>query len=121
MPKMIMKPESMQFARIIEKATIRVTNKAVNTDWFASNVSPTNAPANHRIYILLATTSVVNLQMNDGINSNITMNLNGGTALTADSLYAFDIIVPDGYSYNIHHKTGTQNISGWIVESGALS
>tara|TARA_Y100000310_G_C20130761_1_gene555759 strand:- start:93 stop:458 length:366 start_codon:yes stop_codon:yes gene_type:complete len=121
MPKLIVRPESFQFSRIIEKATIKETSKAVDTDWFATNISPTNAPANHRLYIRMATTSVVNLQMDDGTNTDLVMNLNDGTALDANDLYAFDIILPAGYSYNIQHKTTTQNINAWIVESSVLS
>ena len=121
MPKLIMRPESFQFSRIIEKATIKATSKAVDVDYFAANISGTNSPANHRLYIRLATTSVVNIQMDDGTNSNIEMVLNGGTALIANHLHAFDIIVPAGYSYNIQHKTATQLINAWIVESSVLS
>tara|TARA_Y100000310_G_scaffold95109_2_gene92960 strand:- start:1150 stop:1515 length:366 start_codon:yes stop_codon:yes gene_type:complete len=121
MPKLIVRPESYQFARLIEKSTIKETSKAIDTDWFTANISPTNTPANHRIYIRMATTSIVNIQMDDGTNSNIEMILNDGVALDANDLYAFDIIVPAGYSYNIQHKTGTQNINAWIVESSVLS
>lgn len=121
MPKVITMPESMQFAKLIEKGTIQETSKAINTDWFAANISPTRTPANHRVYIRLATTSVVNILMDDGTNSDITMVLNDGTALTANNLYAFDIIVPAGYSYNLQHATGTQNINAWVVEAGVLS
>jgi|TARA_Y100000310_G_scaffold105331_1_gene103765 hypothetical protein len=105
----------------LQKATIQETSKAVDTDWFAANITPTEAPANHRIYIRVATTTIINLQMDDGTNTNLTMNLNDGVALDANDLYAFDIVVPAGYSYNIQHKTGTQNINGWIVETSYLA
>jgi len=121
MPKLITRPESFQFSRIKEIATLKVTSKAINTDYFGSNLEPNNAPANHRLYILLATTSVVNLLVDDGTNSDISMSLNNGNALTAGVLYAFDVIIPAGYSYNVQHATGTQNVSCWVVESGVLS
>ncbi len=121
MPKLIVRPSSYQHSRIAEKGTAQESSKAVDTDWFASNITPSNAPSNQRIYIRLATTSVVNLLMDDGTNSDLTMTLNAGVALTADYLYAFDLTLPAGYSYNIQHKTGTQNINSWIVESSVLS
>lgn len=121
MPKLISRTESFQYARMIEKATIKETSKAVDTDYFAANITPTNAPANHRIYIRLATTSVVNILMDDGTNTDIVMNLNDGTALDANDLYAFDVVIPEGYSYNIQHDTATQNVNAWIVEVSTLS
>tara|TARA_Y100000310_G_scaffold60574_1_gene55910 strand:- start:761 stop:1129 length:369 start_codon:yes stop_codon:yes gene_type:complete len=122
MVKIITRPQSVEFQRLIEKSTaLQETSKAVDTDWFAANISATNSPANHRLYIRLATSSVVNLQMDDGTNTDLEMNLNNGNSLTANSLYAFDIIVPAGYSYNLQHKTGTQNINAWIVEGSVLS
>tara|TARA_Y100000310_G_scaffold339157_1_gene430969 strand:+ start:1585 stop:1950 length:366 start_codon:yes stop_codon:yes gene_type:complete len=121
MPKLIVRPQSYQHVRLKEKATAKESSKAINTDWFASNISPTNAPANHRIYIRLATSSVVNVLMDDGTNTNLKMTLNDGNALGADELYAFDVILPAGYSYNLQHETATQNINSWIVEVGVLS
>ena len=121
MPKLIVRPESFQFSRIIEKSTLKDTSQTVDTDWFASNITPKNSPANHRLYVRLATTSIVNLRMDDGTNTDLQMDLNEGVALTANALYAFDLIVPAGYSYNIQHKTGTQNVNVWIVESSVLS
>lgn len=103
-----------------EKDTKKEASVAVDTDWFSSNISSTDAPANHRLYIRLATTSVINLQVDDGTNTDVEMVLNKGTALTANHLHAFDIMVPSGYSYNIQHKTGTQNINCWVVETGGI-
>lgn len=120
MPKIIVQPQSLQFTKIIEKATIKETSKAVDTDWFASNIEPTNTPAVHRITIRMATASVVNLLMDDGTNTDIVMNLNDGVALDANDLYAFDVVIPAGYSYNIQHDTGTQNINAWVAELGSL-
>ncbi len=95
------------------------TSKAVDTDWFSSNLSAlTNDwPVKHTIQIRMATTSVVNLQVDHGSSTNILYNLNNGVALTADSPYQFDLLVYPGMTYNIQHKTGTQLVDGWIVES----
>lgn len=98
------------------KGTVKQTSKAVDTDWLGSNVSPTDAPAIHRLSIRIATATVVNLQWDDGTTANIEYILNGGTALVANQLYSFDIIVPSGYSYNVQHKTTTQLVDLTIVE-----
>lgn len=101
---------------VIEKATIKVTSKAINTDWFTPNILPSKFPALHRLYVAVPTSTKIKVLMDDGTNSDIEMRLNGDTALDALTLFAFDIVVPQGYSYNIQHLTTTQNISAWIVE-----
>ncbi len=118
MPKLIVQPESKAYAQAVLKGTLKETSKAVDTDWFTSNIEPTQKQAIHRIYIRLATESVVNIQLDDGTNTDITLDLNEGSALSANSLYVFDVHIPAGYSYNLQHKTGTQNINCWIVEGG---
>lgn len=101
---------------VIQKAAEIDLNKAVDTDWFASNIEPTNAPSVHRITLKVETSTVVNLQMDGDGATNERMDLNGGNALTAHALYTFDIPIPAGFSYNIQHKTGTQNVAVTIVE-----
>ncbi len=103
----------------IEKATIKKVSKAINTGWLASDVTPTNTPSIHRIHILVTTDTVVNLQVNDGTNTT-TMKLNAGAVLSADCLYAFDITMISGYSYNVQHETTTQDVHSWIEELGVL-
>lgn len=101
---------------ILEKVTLKVSSKTVDTDWFSANIKPSMFPALHRIYIACPTATKVNLLLDDGTNSNIVMLLNDDTALKATALYAFDVVIPQGYSYNIQHKTTTQSISCWIIE-----
>ena len=101
---------------VLEKITSKVNSKAVNTDWFSVNITPSRFPAVHRIYIALPSASKVKLLMDDGSNTNIEMRLNGDATLSAVTLYAFDVVIPEGYSYNIQHLTTTQSISCWIVE-----
>ncbi len=115
------RPSNFDFSRLREIATLKSTSKAVDTDWLGSDVEPTNAPANHRIQILIeGADSVVNIIYKDGTNT-LTMALNGGTALSSGAGYVFDLIVPAGYSYNIQHSTTTQDVNVQIVESGVLS
>lgn len=74
-----------------------------------------------RVYIRLATTSVFKVTMDDGATTDVECDLNDGTALDAGELYAFDILVLEGQSFNCQHETGTQNVMCSIVEVGVLS
>lgn len=118
----LIRPQNFDFSKMKEVGTVKSTSKAINVDWFGANLSPTNAPANHRVYICLeGSDSVVNVLMDDGTNSNISMSLNAGTVIKANKLYAFDIVLPDGYSYNLQHATATQNVNCWVVEVSVLT
>lgn len=102
--------------QVIQKHASQETSKAINTDWFASNITPTNAPCVHRITIKMVSDTVVKLEVDDGTNSNIEWDLNGGNVLTGGSVYTFDIPIPLGWSYNIQHETSTQNFACVVVE-----
>ena len=114
-------PESFQYARLIEKGSLIEVSKAINTDWFATNISLTNSPATHRLMIRVATTTVVKLEIDDGATTDIELDLNDGTALDAGEVYSFDILLLDGQSYNIQHETTTQNVFVNIAEGSVLT
>jgi hypothetical protein len=119
----ITRPAMTKIGTPVEVGTIKQTSKAVNTDYFATNLSPqANAgPVLHRIQIRLATGSIVKVEMDDGTNTNIEYDLNGGTALGAGQVFIFDIVVPQGYSYNIQHETGTQLVDCQVMELQQLT
>lgn len=110
------KDQSLTLQTPEEKASNVAVSKAINTDWFAADISPTNSPAIMRIMIRLATTSVVSIYLDDGATTDLQLDLNGGVALTANSVYIFDILVLSGQSFNIQHATGTQNTFCSIAE-----
>ncbi len=90
---------------------------AINTDWFSTDIgSRANAAVKHTIQMMIPTSSIVNLQI---VFNSITkvFNLNEGIALNADAAYQFDLIVYPGMTYNIQHKTTTQNVAVSIIES----
>lgn len=99
-----------------EKGSLVATSKAINTDWFAANIEPTNSPAVHRLQIRLASASIVKVVLDDGVTTNLEMDLNAGSALGAGQLYVFDIMLLPGQSYNIQHESTTQNIFCSVVE-----
>ena len=91
---------------------------APDTNWFTNNVVPSRPGRMAKYSILMAvpTSSVVEVDITDG-TTNKTATLNDGTALTAAAWYVFSVAVPPGYSFNIQHKTGTQNVAGIVCES----
>ena len=52
----------------------------------------------------------MNVQLKNGGTTKV-FNLNAGTALTANAGYQFALILGPGDSYNVQHKTGTQNVA----------
>ncbi|KKM75732.1 hypothetical protein LCGC14_1387270 [marine sediment metagenome] len=95
-------------------------SKAINTNWFGSNISPITGHGNavrHTLQVRVATTSVVKLLFDDGTDTDLPFLLNNGSSLIANAVYIFDIILLTGQSYNIQHETDTQNVFVNIVES----
>ncbi len=112
----------MVFVPIIgDVGSLIEVSKAVNTDWFGSNLGLLTAhggPVKHTIQIRLATTdSVVKIELDEGTDTDIEMLLNSGNVLVAKALYIFDLILLIGQTYNIQHETATQNVFCSIIES----
>ena len=112
-----MSTESSNHAQII------ATSKAINTDWFAADITPSSAGTSvstmfkHTLMIQCPTSTIVNVQyVIDG--STVVMLLNNGTALVAGAVYFFDLLMPQNITgYNIQHATGTQNVTCIISET----
>ena len=92
---------------------------AVDTNWFsAGNIAPSKegTPSKFTVQILMATTSVVEFDITDG-TTNKTGKINNGGSLIAAVWYQFDVELPAGYTFNIQHKTTTQNMACHIFET----
>jgi len=106
------------------KADIRATRweasatVAVDTNWFTNNIVPSRPGrmAKFTLLVMVPTSTVIEVDITDG-TTNKTGTLNDGTALTAAAWYAFSVFVPPGYSFNIQHKTTTQNVVCIVCES----
>jgi len=97
-------------------------NIAVDTDWFPSDITISNPqhfdPVRHTLQFSCPTGTVVNLQVaGTGVTGDKVYTLNQGTALGAAEGHQFSLIVTSGMSYNVQHKTGTQNCSVMITET----
>ena len=96
-------------------------SKAIDTDWFATAIGP--SPVYHKMWmykhtlqIHVSTTTVINLQYTiDGITQ--TYDLNSGVAQPGGSVHIYDILVPADSTYNVQHKTSTQDISCIVSET----
>lgn len=103
----------------IEKASLKETNKVQNTDWLASNVSPTKANSMHRIFVTVTGNTVpVYIHLDDSGESftNKKILIEKGTALVQDAGYIFDLPLSEGQSYNIQHDTNTATVQVFIFE-----
>jgi hypothetical protein len=96
------------------------TSIAPDTDWFSADITPNQRnleSVKHTFQFMCPTTTVVNMQL---VFNSITKVLafNSGVALDANNGYVFTVLLQKNMSYNIQHKTGTQNCSVIITESG---
>ena len=105
-------------SKFINDRWLSTTTLAVDTDWFATDIVPliTGTSVKHVIQIMVPTATVVNVQLKrDSITK--VYNLNDGVTLAANSGLQFDLMLKAGDSYNIQHKTATQNVSCTIFEA----
>lgn len=85
--------------KIEKKAPVlNQSSVSANTDWYSTDITPSSPfVVGLAFCISLNTSSVVEVTL-DGTNYS---KLNGGTALTANSLYIFELLVTSGQSINI--------------------
>lgn len=101
---------------------------AVDTDWFGTDLGPSlnserkgisinfDRPVKHTFQFSCPTATIINLQV---VFNSITKvhTLNSGTEIGANNGNQFSIILHKDMTYNIQHKTGTQNCAVIITES----
>ena len=106
----------------VEKTNLMQTSKTIDTDWFATDIVPTVTPSTMRIFMMVATGTVVRVEITDTAPavSDKEIKLNEAIALTAGCGYFFDIILLANQTFNIQHATATQNIFCTVVEVSAL-
>jgi hypothetical protein len=66
-------------------------------------MATTNNPSYFRIFACFNTSGVLSVVKTKGTTT-VTMQLNGGNALNANCLYAFDIAVESGESVNLQYS-----------------
>ena len=97
------------------KGRIFNTAIALDTDFFAADLAPTNTPTTFRIYVALDTGGVFSVQRTSAAVT-VAEELNAGAALTADAAYMFDILVHEDDTINLQTSVGTQILYCVVIE-----
>jgi hypothetical protein len=102
----------------ILKGSIFNTLIGANTNFFASNLTPTYSPTIFRIYITNDTEGLLNVKRTRD-ETTVTEALNAGSSLSPGCAYVFDIAVESGDSINLQYSvTGTVLVCK-VMEVGA--
>jgi len=83
--------------------TIDGTSKTSGTEFFTADITVVNGGV-FRLEISTDGSAVIEVTFDSGANWT---KLNGGTALAADNLHVFDVIVNKGDTFNMRQATGT--------------
>jgi len=107
------------FFRPIIKGSILNQSITANTNIFSTDLTPslatTSNPVYFRIFACFNTSGVLSVVKTKGTTT-VTMQLNGGTALNANALYAFDIIVEYGESVNLQYSVDATMLELKVLE-----
>lgn len=95
----------------------QVFNTAVGAgaDIFATDLTPTYNPSTFRIYAAFNGAAVLSVTR-ERAGVTVTEQLNGGTALTTNCAYAFDIVVSTGDSINLQYAGAHTALTIKVVE-----
>lgn len=97
------------------KGRIFDTAVALDTDFFADDLEPTNSPTTFRIYVTLDTDGTLSVQRTSG-GVTVVEELNSGTPLEADAAYMFDILVHEDDTINLQTTVGGQILYCMVLE-----
>jgi len=95
-------------------------NQAVtaNTNFFSENIVPTVPPCIIRIYACFNASGILSVVKKVG-ETEVVMQLNGGSTLSANCLYAFDIFVGENEEINFRYSVDATALDVKIYEIGA--
>jgi len=100
----------------------------IDTDWFALDLGPsTNSqrkaisinfdrPVKHTFQFSCPSATVVNLQLKFNAITKVHI-FNSNVAIGANEIFHFSVTLHKDMTYNVQHKTGTQNCAVVIIES----
>lgn len=91
------------FFKPLEVLNLHKSSEVANTNFLASDLTPTNTPCMWRIMIAVDAAGVFSIMISDG-SDQYTLKMNSGNNLTADVLYMFDILVHSGDQINFQHS-----------------
>lgn len=99
----------------ILKGRIFDTTVALDTDFFADDLEPTNTPTTFRIYVTLDTDGTLSVQRTSAAVT-VVEELNSGAPLAADASYMFDILVHEDDTINLQTTVGAQILYCMVIE-----
>jgi hypothetical protein len=109
----------IDFFRPLIKGSIFNQAVTANTNIFSSDLTPslatTNNPSYFRIFACFNASGVLSVVKTKGATT-VTMQLNGGGALSANCMYAFDIIVESGESVNLQYSVNATALDLKVIE-----
>ena len=90
----------------IEKAVVHNTAlpAVADTDFLGTAITPTDTPCGFIVQIAVSITGIFRTTITNGANTQ-TVNFNQAVALTAGSLYIFEMLVHDGDTINFRYST----------------
>jgi hypothetical protein len=107
------------FFRPIIKGSVFNQSVTANTNIFSSSLTPSLAtatnPSYFRTFACFNASGVLSVVKTKGTTT-VTMKLNGGGALSANCLYAFDIMVEYGESVNLQYSVNATALDLKVIE-----
>ena len=97
------------------KGRIFNTAIALNTNFFAADLAPTNTPTTFRIYVALDTAGILSVQRTSG-GVTVAEQLNAGAALVLNASYMFDILVHVDDTINLQTSAAAQILYCMVIE-----
>ncbi len=86
----------------LDKASLHGLAKAAGVDYFVADLAPTNTPCLFRIMVSIDGAGVFSAKITKAASAKV-VSFNGGVALVANALYAFDLLVHSGDTVNLQH------------------
>lgn len=91
-----------------------VAYPVANVDFFASDISPTNIPTTFILQVVMTSAGNLYTRVTNG-GVTVAMDFNQGTALVANALYVFKLLVHSGDSVNFRY-TATGDIRFFRIQ-----
>ena len=99
----------------ILKGSVFNTAVTANTNIFTSDLSPTNSPTTFRIYACFNTSGILTVRRTKS-GMTVSEQLNDGSALAANGVYMFDIIVESGETINFQYSVNATATALKVLE-----
>ncbi len=97
----------------LQKAHIHNTAKNANTDFLASDITPSDPPCLFRIQIQVDTAVVFSAKVNN--TTEVSLEFNAGAQLTAGALHIFDMLIQEDDEVNFQVDQNV-NLDKFIVQ-----